>query len=243
MSDETSALALFNMDVVYVVRPGDDNEDLRYSLRSLANLPHRHVFIVGHCPEWVAGVRKFETDQANRPDQENSNNNLRIAADSPFLSDNFIFMNDDFMIMQPVTKAPVLHQGSLDERIEAYKSNNRMHQAFSLIATRTELRRLIPTAPLLSYELHMPMTFNRAKVQQMFKLWATTGRPLFSLRPRTFYGNLYQIEGELTQDAKTTSRQESSQYISTVSNTGDSDCWRYIRERFTSPSHYERPAD
>lgn len=234
---ETAALALSSMDVVYVVRPGDDNENLRYSLRSLENLPHRNVFIVGYCPSWVGGVRYFETDQLNKPDQENSNNNLRMAADSPFLSDNFIFMNDDFMVMEPATDLPMMHQGSLNARIAAYKSGNRFHQAYSLIATRTELEKLMQV-PLLSYELHMPMTFNRAKVQQMFELWSTTGRPLFSLRPRTFYGNLYQEQGVEVEDAKTSSK-PTSQFVSTITGATDDECWAAIRRRFPTPGKYE----
>ncbi|MFF3129757.1 hypothetical protein ACFVRD_48125 [Streptomyces sp. NPDC057908] len=40
-------------DIVYVVRPWNQNEQLRYSLRTLANLPHRRVWIAGYCPTWV----------------------------------------------------------------------------------------------------------------------------------------------------------------------------------------------
>ena len=35
------------MDLVYLVRPGEQNEELRWSLRSLVNLPHERVFEVG----------------------------------------------------------------------------------------------------------------------------------------------------------------------------------------------------
>jgi hypothetical protein len=44
-------------DVVYVVRPGNRNEELRYSLRSIAaHLPHRRVWLAGFCPSWVRNI-------------------------------------------------------------------------------------------------------------------------------------------------------------------------------------------
>lgn len=224
------------MDVVYVVRPGDANEALRYSLRSLANLPHHRVFIFGHCPPWVAGVHYMELDQRNRPDQENSNNNLRIAADSPFLSDDFIFMNDDFMIMHPTDSLDPLHQGNLDDRIAQYKVGDRFHQAFSLIATRNELRRYIPSAELYSYELHTPIILNKSRLKALFSHW---NRPLLSLRPRTMYGNLYHIEGTRTDDVKG-STDATQRFIST--STGFTDAAAtLVRLRFPDRGAYERP--
>lgn len=238
-SDETVALALSFMDVVYVVRPGNDNEALRYSLRSLKNLPHRRVMIVGNCPSWVKDTGYFPVDQANKPDQENSNNNLRIAADSPFLSDDFVFMNDDFIVMQPTDELPPLHQGSLNNRIDGYKTGDRYHQAYSLIATRQELRSLIPRKQLFSYELHIPMVFNKHKLKTMFRYWMhNTTRPLASLRPRTMYGNLYSIGGTEASDVKGV-KNASSQFISTTSGFNGADA-ATVRSVFRDPGRYER---
>lgn len=38
------------MDIVYLVKECRINEELTYSLRSLVNLPHDKVFLVGGCP-------------------------------------------------------------------------------------------------------------------------------------------------------------------------------------------------
>ena len=61
------------MDIVYVVRPGDENEALRYSLRSLANIPHRTVWIAGYRPKWCYGIVYVPRDQADQPDPTHSN--------------------------------------------------------------------------------------------------------------------------------------------------------------------------
>lgn len=241
MSVETVALApsLEECDVVYVVRPGDTNEALRYSLRSLANLPHRKVYVAGYCPSWLRGVIPVLRDQHNQADQENSNANLLMATLHPDLSDDFIFMNDDFMVMHPVETLPPMHQGSLQARIRAYEGSNRMHQAYSLITTQRALVGLgWRSEGLLSYELHMPMLMNKQKVWRIFDWWMNHQHlPLYALRPRTFYGNVQDIKGDLTSDAKGSAEPE-ERFISTTTGFSGLDA-AYVRSRYSSPSRYE----
>ena len=45
------------MDIVYVVGENERNESLKYSLRSLKNIPHDDVYIIGHKPAWVKNVK------------------------------------------------------------------------------------------------------------------------------------------------------------------------------------------
>lgn len=239
MSDETAALDLSTCDIVYVVRAEEQNEDLRYSLRSLANVPHKKVFISGYVPSWCTDIVPVPRDQEAQSNQENSNLNLLAAVNLDELSDDFIFMNDDFFIMQPSDVIPLFHQGLLSDVISRYKSNNRMGQAWSLIATRDELMRLRPGKELLSYELHMPMLMNKHKVRRMFEYWP---RPVMALRPRSFYGNVYGENGVLTEDAKTTSRHK-GQFISTVYGESGDDAHELIRATFSTPSAYESRAD
>ena len=40
-------------DIVYFVKPSEDNDELKYSLRSLKNLNHGQVYLVGYRPSWV----------------------------------------------------------------------------------------------------------------------------------------------------------------------------------------------
>lgn len=230
------------MDVVYVVRHGDDNEALRYSLRSLQNIPHGKIIIAGYIPRWVRNVHFAERDQSQSSDQENSNANLFLAVNMPNISEDIIFMNDDFFFMEAMTEIPVLHQGSLETRIKAYETNNRMQQAYSLITSR---RKLIQAGflreRLLSYELHMPMVMNVRKAQAMFRYWdaGMPGHqiPFYAMRPRTVYGNLFAIGGEETNDAKGAT-QPVHGFISTITGfRGPAAAG--IRAQFATPSKYE----
>ena len=228
------------LDVVYVVRPGTNNESLRYSLRSLVNMPHGNVYISGGQPEWLHGTRGVVKDVGDMelPDQEDSNLNLYLAAGVPEVSENFIFMNDDFFIMEPITELDDFHQGSLDAKIASYRTDNRFHQAYSLITTKRELIKRGLGPDLLSYELHLPMVFNKAKLMGMFNSWQ---EPLFALRPRTMYGNLYNLKGVNTSDAKDSTNPE-AKFLSSGTDFDISLAGERVRARFPRPGAYEPPA-
>lgn len=199
------------LDIVYVVRPGDDNEALRYSLRSIcANLPHRNVIIAGHRPSWVNPDTTvwIERRQEEYPDLSNSNYNMLAAVFnwSP-LSHDFILFNDDFIVMEPLTALENNHQGSLEAVIQRY-TKTVMLQAYSLKKTSIELVKLGVMPPYYSYELHTPFVYNKHKLAELFTKLAGPdpyGNPqveMFSIRPRSLYGNYYKIGGKEVADVK-----------------------------------------
>src|SRR5690606_9190627 len=100
--------------VLYFVKDGERNEELRYSLRSLANFDHDRVVIVGGKPSWVTGVDFF---RGNRFPGKWGNvyDNLRIACEH--VDGEFVVMNDDIFITRPTTLLPSLHRGSLTDHL------------------------------------------------------------------------------------------------------------------------------
>jgi hypothetical protein len=187
------------MDIVYLVKEDheNDSEELRCSLRSLKNIPHGKVFIVGEKPAWVKNVGYIAVEQS-RTKNENVGNNMKAAVWSEAISDDFILMNDDFFFMKPVANMPTLNFGLMRNVIEDY--NGRYPEGSDYIANMThlydELRRRGIDEPL-SFELHMPMMLNRKKVQQLYE--KVTDR-LYQFR--SFYGNYFGIQGETIPDVK-----------------------------------------
>lgn len=102
-------------DLVYVVRPGDDNEELRYSLRSVAkNAPHRDVWIVGTVPTWVRNVKGLPLDPVDDK-FENQRQSLAAAAAQAGLSDPFVLFNDDMFVMEPITRWDTWNLDTIEE--------------------------------------------------------------------------------------------------------------------------------
>lgn len=224
------------MDVVYVVGPWDHNEELRFSLRSLAaHVSHDRVWIVGHLPPWVTGVHHIPTAQTGTRFQ-NSTRNMRAAVDHPDVSRVFMYFNDDFFALEPLDGVPVRHRGLLDDVIAATDHSD--YRAGAMM-TRHLLRQFgIERA--LSYELHMPMPVDKATM----RLTLSMGAHLRTLHKRTLYGNLAEIGGTQATDCKVRALDQDIPAGPWVSTTDDSfrrgRVGAQIRARFPDPCRYER---
>lgn len=222
-----------------MVGPGDRNEELRYSLRSLAaHVPHDRVWIAGHCPPWVTGVHHIPVPQNGRSRFANSTANMRAACEHPDVSDTFAYFNDDFFVLRDLPDGvPVLHRGPVADVVAATP-----HSAYRMgaIATARLLRHLGYPEPL-SYELHMPMTVHRAGMLEAIE----RGRNLPVMHKRTLYGNLAGIGGEQVPDCKIVDRNAPIPAGVWCVSTSDQSfaaglVGRQVRDMFGEPCRYER---
>lgn len=231
------------MDVVYINRPGDENEELRHSLRSLRNLPHDEVWIAGYCPDWVTGVEKIPVPP-QRDKQASALANLIAACQHPEVSDPFIVLNDDMFVMQPLQEVPLWHMGPLDRTIAEHREGSAYRRAME--KTRDRLREQ-QTAEwrrgLLCYELHIPMVIEKTGMLLALSL----GQGIHGLHNRTMYGNLMGLGGVESRDVKVYRGDKGNAYrdwplLSTSDRTFVyHPVGRYIRSTFPEPSPYERP--
>jgi hypothetical protein len=189
------------MDVVYPVREGEHNDELMYSLRSLKNIPHGKVFLVGYAPSWVRNIVHIKRDQKGFTKYQNSTANLLAACNDPRVSDDFILMNDDFFFLKPMTEVPVRHRGPVKDVIEEYKQRYKADKKYlqGMIETYELCKAWFSNEPL-SYELHIPMVINKEK---FLDTWGA-GKHIHPLHKRTLYGNMWQIGGEQMEDTKET---------------------------------------
>jgi hypothetical protein len=162
------------VDVVYIVRPGEENDELRYSLRSLANLPHNRVWIVGHRPAWLQGVEFIRGNTAGvtvAAGRANVYNNVRLAADCDDMTEQVVIFNDDFFVTEPVDEVPIVYRSTLTEHIVLPRvQRNKGWWLESLMAARTCLQAYGFANPL-SYELHMPFLIDRARMSETLALF------------------------------------------------------------------------
>jgi hypothetical protein len=156
-------------DLVYLVRPGDDNEELRYSLRSVArNLPDAKVWIAGHTPAWVTGVNSIELVPLEGK-FDNQKQSLRAACEHPDMPDEFVLMNDDFFVMTP--DLPVYHLGPNQEYIFYLLGLGKtFHNGWfrALVASELQLWEW-GHKDSLCYESHSPLPFHRDQLLDVIK--------------------------------------------------------------------------
>lgn len=173
-------------DVVYFVRPGDDNPELRYSLRSLTNIDHGDVWIVGHKPSWVRNVRHIDYEaDPSLSKWENVTEATRLAVEQ--LPDEWVLFNDDFFAVKP-TRVPLWHQGRL-------KTVARPGNGATWRAGKYQTARLLQSwgCDIIDYELHVPMPVDNEGMREALR--RTSGR-IVALQRRSLYANLVEAGGE-----------------------------------------------
>lgn len=193
------------MDVVYSVKPSDVNEELRYSLRSLDFMPHDKVFIVGYLPSFInpATVTYIPTQPVGNK-FENTTFNLQTVAFDNKLSQDFIWMDDDFYIMSEIKNPKeelALHKGFVYSVIgKSLEKHGGPTQYMNGAAETLDWLRAYGIKYPLSYELHTPFVYNKRNLLGMLCL-PGTGQ-IKVLHKRTIYGNLFIKKAKQIKDVK-----------------------------------------
>jgi hypothetical protein len=180
------------MFFIYICREGE-NHELKYSIRSLyKNVEDPQVLVVGGRPMWYKG--EYLKVSQDKTKHENARNNLVTMCLSSISPENFVLMNDDFFILNPIKDIPYMHAGSLKKKVELYKKNA-PHSYYTkiLINTYNELRHK-GVHNALDYAVHVPMPMNKEKLYNIIIPDTST---------RSLYGNIYNVGGtKLQTDVK-----------------------------------------
>lgn len=199
-------------DLLYVVREGDHNPELRHSLRSVcANLPHERVWIGGYKPSWVSdevgyipvpqGPVTFRDSWQTK--FTNTRINLAASLRHPDMSEDVVLFNDDFYVTEPINEVPVLTYGNLDYFLTYFRATMKVPSRYVLAEEETmQWCEEQGFAQLLSYALHVPMPINRTMMRETLERLPLLGKNEMQLHVRTAYGNMHAIGGERIADVK-----------------------------------------
>lgn len=230
-------------DVIYPVRPGQVNEELRYSLRSLSNMAEvGTVWVVGDKPAWLTGV-EFVPGNLSSSGHANVYQNILTACRIPDVSDEVLIFNDDFFVTDEVTvDVPQYYRSTLAEHLALprLRSGGKSWWRESLLTTQVCLQ-AVGKAGTLSYELHVPFPANRHLLRDTLERFAEV-TPANPPQWRSLYGNLH------VDPADAVKRPDSKAFAggklgSPFHSTTDLS-WRHYRTQMTKmfpePSGYER---
>ena len=231
------------LDLVYFVKEGRENEELKYSLRSVCeNLPHRKVWFVGGCPDGLEPDGVIKTVQHEATKWKNTNLAMKAACSDERITDNFVLMNDDFFVMSFIKTLPRYYDGSLTTRINqlitAY--GDRSDYRRNLVDCRNQLKRY--KLGINNYAVHVPMIVNKDGMIKTMALFDD------GLMWRSLYGNY--IEGGVERQikdgkVKLTLLSDEPSGNEVFLSTNDRSfqygaVGKYIRERFNYPCKYEK---
>jgi hypothetical protein len=239
-------------DLVWIVRPGE-NEELRYSLRSVTrNLPHGKVWIVGDPPAWFVGNVIHPTPAMHAmPRFARVRAMIRLACEDPRIADTFILMCDDQFLREPVDGLAVVHAGPIAEYVNPSRYGDAGRETAALLVEAG-----YPNP--LRYDLHMPITVRKPMLRKALDLADRSGIPdvwLWSI-----YGNMAGIGGTRGSDPKVYRRSSMPELLERDPATGwlvekgnrntgpwlstTDDSWllepgEVIRNAFPEPCRYE----
>lgn len=222
-------------DIVYFVKEGENNEQLRYSLRSLVNYPHSTVWVYGYCPAWCVPDKYVHVrqDQANK--WLNVVKMIKLVCENNKISKNFLLFNDDFYVMGKIKHPVNYYNGDLYKRIVTIEDKFERITPYSqqLRDCCKELEGM--GCNTRNFTLHVPMLINRKKALEVLRI---SDSPMF----RSIYGNYCNIKAEPLHDVKivsTNKTYKSGKYLSTDDNSFAGMVGEQIKAIFTDKSKYE----
>lgn len=164
------------MDLVYPLGKGSLWRDLelKYSLRSVEKhlLGFDTIYVIGEKPLFASEQIKhipFPDKHANAA--RNIMEKFAHACTIPELSDDFLYMNDDYFFTAAVpvefygNKMP--YKGTLEDAIQKNPGNDYQRH---LIATFKALTAL--NLPTLNYDGHCPIVMNKAKLSEIIQKYS-----------------------------------------------------------------------
>lgn len=231
-------------DIVYFVKNGVINEELRYSLRSVeANWPYFRVWFCGGCPDGIKPDKMMKLIQPGLNKWEKVQNSIIKVCENNEITEDFWLFNDDFFVMK---KRKVDFEPQYNGKIIDYIEQIKKKHCGSHSEYTVRLMNTIDTLEkagfgTLNYEVHKPMLINRAKALEVLERFPNVGGF------RSLYGNYWQIGGENQHDMKIKAIGEFDwsdwEFLSTSDGSfRDGEVGRYIRGKFNKISRFEKEA-
>jgi hypothetical protein len=225
------------MDVVYPYKRTADEFELRYSLRSLVNLPHARTVIGGDKPRIVSDQVYWAGAIPHHDRFASSTINIVAAVEQCGIDGEFIVMNDDMFILEPWSVRHE-HRGTIDE----YLASETAKGGYRRRAEHTrDILRAHGVAEPLFFGLHTPTVYDASKILDLVSQFKGERYLL-----RTLYHNLFPAPATYREDVKV--RQWGTRDLpADVMSVSDMCAFdprfrAWIHARFPEPSSYEKPA-
>lgn len=221
------------MDVIYPYKSAPEDFEIRYSLRSLVNMPHDGVFVAGDRPIFLTGAAQHVPVSPHDDRYTSSTNNILATLRQEDVSDQFIVMHDDIFVLEPWTFRHE-HRCTIDEYLARGAASGPYRE---MVQKTRDVLRAHGVADPLFFGLHTPTVYDKANLLDLARGF---GDKLLLMR--TLYHNLYPAPSTAREDVK--ARRWGDQQDVDVLSISD-DCAsnlnfrRWIADRFPTRSPYE----
>lgn len=194
------------MDLCYPLETAEYSKSLKYSLQTAReNLEFDDIYIVGEKPDEIEAKEILTYDPYLNP-IKNVLAKLQVVIDSD-VSENFIWMNDDFYIFGEYDEIPYYHKGKIKDQ---EKDDYWKYRIPNLLKHFPEGR---------FFEAHFPIVFNKNKLLELIDEFGV--REIAQGAHRSYYCNYHGIEGEYTEDYKAYTKDQLRRDVPFLSTTDE----------------------
>jgi len=218
------------MDVVWAYMASRNPQELEYSIKSVQkNIKHGRLIVIGDKPEFKTIAEHHKPPICRWAFLSPHHDVIAkiYHATTMDITDDFIFMNDDFYCMKP-TEIKANHRGTIQKHIDGRSRNDAYTK--SLVNTKKYLVDKGIVEPL-SYELHTPIVYNKVKLKKMYDDMMEIIKYNAPLLTRTLYGNIYKIGGEYMDDPKNPHEYDDKIFLSSSENSFAGRLGEYVKEK------------
>ena len=192
-----------NISIVIPLGKGSwwGNNELKYCLRAVEKhlKNYGEIFIIGELPPWLTNVYHINAKDGDDVifKERNIYNKINVAIGCHMVTDNFLFMNDDHILLSDFD-APMFPT-YIKEDLMTYVDRNRENHEYrtTLVNTITFLRPQGYAED--NYDTHCPIIYNKEKFKKLSKVnWDAH----FGYGIKSLYGNINNIPSVFHHDIK-----------------------------------------
>ncbi len=151
------------MTAVYVLGTGSQwaNNELRFSLRSIEKyLPIcDNVLIVGTLPPFVTNCNYIKHPDKPGRKEFSIFSKIIAACKSDYVSEDFVFLNDDHFLLSEINELPYYYEGTLSQKV----ASSHGHYKAATLNTINEL----PEEKQKYFDIHCPIIYNKRKFLEL----------------------------------------------------------------------------
>jgi hypothetical protein len=210
-------------------------------------MPHNNIVVVGGKPDWYTGpfipVETYLGSRKSTNKYANAKNNIQQIINSEKISDEFVFMNDDFYIMKQLDHVPYYHGGLFADKIKQFKIYSGDSEYTKMLVRTNSVLNALGRPDPLDYTLHIPITYHKNKLAEIMPYTGSI---------RTLYGNIHKVGGRQMEDVKVHPKRvqphapepfdylnKNSTFLSTSDSSFEAVKRNLLGQVFTKPSRYE----
>lgn len=206
------------------------SRELEYSIKSLKNVPHDGVYIIGDKPDYdvpatIIALRPHQMPHSPYIDVFMKHYTACLEIDA----DELLVMNDDFFIMQPYD-FKMYDRGSM----AAHIAERRRNDAYKTMLQNTYVYLVSNGETTKDYTTHTPFLYDRKNLLALINQVMPDIKRGKTMSIRTLYGNIFNVPSETIKDVKNPEVYEGLPILSTNEHTFTGKLGQYIREKLNA---------